>query len=61
MNQTDIIDIDSLVDEMRGLRIVGGGVEGESGIHLELSDGRYLVIEGQFIVGLARVRRQEIH
>lgn len=60
IDEASISDMETLVEALTGLKIVGGGYEGDSGIHFEMSDGRLLIIEGQFIVGLARVK-QVVH
>lgn len=58
---TEITDADALVEAMKGLSIVGGGHDGPDGLHFELSDGRYLIITGVFVVGLCRVSKEELH
>ncbi len=61
MTETEITDVDGLVQAMEGLTVIGGGHDGPDGVHLELSDGRYLVITGRFVIGLCRVGKEEIH
>lgn len=61
MLDTEITNMDALVASMRGLSIVDGGYDGPDGIHLELSDGRLLIVTGVFVVGLCRVSRAELH
>jgi hypothetical protein len=61
IDQADITDVPGLVQAMTGLCIVGGGHEGPDGIHLELSDGRYLVITGVFVIGLCRVGKEYLN
>lgn len=60
IEEAAISDMETLVEAMKGLSIVGGGYEGEEGIHFELSDGRLLIVTGAFVVGLCRVK-EEIH
>lgn len=47
-------DNESFMEEIKGLSIVGGRC-GEDGFHFELSDGRYLIIAGDFVMGVCRV------
>lgn len=61
MQNVEITDMDELVEAMRGLAVVSGGHDGVDGIHFELSDGRYLVITGVFVVGLCRVGKESIN
>lgn len=61
IEEVAISDMETLVEAMKGLSIVGGGYEGEDGIHFELSDGRLLIVTGRFIVGLCRVHKEELH
>lgn len=56
--EAPLTNMDEIVESMRGLSIVDGGAEGMGSIHLELSDGRWLILTG--VVGLYRVAR-EIH
>lgn len=55
IEKVDITDIEHLVAAMRGLQIVDGGNDGPDGLHFRLSDGRYLIITGVFVIGLCRV------
>ena len=57
----EVTDVENLVESLRGLQIVNGGHDGPDGLHFELSDGRYLIITGVFVVGLARVCENQIH
>ena len=52
--QTHITSIDDLMAKVKG-GVVVGGHEDETGLHLELEDGRYLIFTGNFVVGLYRV------
>lgn len=61
MTPIEITDVGELVDSLQGLQIVGGGHDGPDGLHFELSDGRYLIITGMFVVGICRVSKEEIH
>jgi len=57
---TRVTDLSELVTAMQGARVVGGGYDEPDGIHLELDDGRYLVITGVFVIGLCRVARETL-
>lgn len=54
-----IVTAETLMDELSGLKITGGEINND-GMHLYLDDGRVLIMEGAFIVGLARVERMSL-
>lgn len=61
VTQVEVTDVESLMASLTGLQIVGGGHDGPDGLHFELSDGRYLIITGMFVVGLCRVGETQVH
>lgn len=50
-----------LLVELEGATITGVHVEDESGMHIELQDGRIFVIAGYFAVSVLRQDRKDLH
>ena len=47
------VEIDTIVDSLRGRTILGGGLDDRyEGFHLALDDGRVFIVTGTFIVGV---------
>lgn len=61
ITEAQLSDIPTLIEAMKGLEVVGGGQDAEGDIHFELSDGRYLVITGAFVIGLCRVHQTSLN
>lgn len=57
---TEITDVESLVEYLKGSFIVGGG-KADDGMHFELSNGSTIVFVGQFVVGVIRGQEENIH
>lgn len=61
IEKADITDMATMVDALRGAVIVDGGHDGPDGVHLELEDGRYIIVTGVFVMGLCRVSNQTVN
>lgn len=55
---TRVIEPEDLVQSIVGLTIIWGGV-GDGGVHFRMSDGRILIIQGQFLVSVCTLEGEE--
>jgi len=52
-------DFPAMLDAITGRVIVGGELT-DDGMHINLDDGRILIFDGDFIVGLAQINRKAL-
>lgn len=57
MDELELAGVDELIASVSGRTILGGSL-GEGGMHLEMDDGRYLVIIG--LVAVVRVEKASL-
>ena len=50
-----------ILDEVDGATILSSDASDEEGMHLYLSDGRVLIIIGEFVVSLMRIDNERLH
>lgn len=50
-----------VLEQVSGATIIDSDVSDEEGMHLYLSDGRVLIIVGQFAISLMRVSNEKLH
>ena len=49
-----------VVESIKGAVIEGGAIT-EDGFHLQFSDGRAMIFQGEFIIAVCRVSQQQLH
>ena len=49
-----------VVESIKGA-VIEDGVITADGFHLQFSDGRVMIFQGEFIIGVCRVSQQQLH